>query len=149
MNIKIRFVKPKDIHQLIDLCAEHARFEQAVYIKDKKATALAKQLFGHPPALNCLVVEYENELLGYASFMKQFSTWDADFYLYLDCLYLREKWRGQGLGYQLMQQISKFAKNENCSTIQWQTPDFNNKAISFYKKLAAIPKTKERFFWKV
>jgi GNAT superfamily N-acetyltransferase len=93
-----------------------------------------------------LVVEKENTLIGYATFMKQFSTWDADFYIYLDCLYLKETSRGKGLGKIIMEMIKEYSKVENCTHIQWQTPNFNKKAIQFYLKIGATAKTKERFF---
>lgn len=80
------------------------------------------------------------------TFMKQFSTWDAAFYLYLNCLYFEPKARGLGLGKQVMEYIWVFAKAENCFQVQWQTPDFNENAIGFYKKVGAISKNKERFF---
>ena len=57
--------------------------------------------------------------------------------------------RGKGLGKEVMVHIWTFAKAENCINIQWQTPDFNEQAIGFYKKLGAVSKTKERFFWLV
>ena len=149
MNIEIRYCKPKDIQQLINLCAAHAKFEQADYVSENKEENLAKHLFAETSPLKCLVVENENELLGYASFMKQFSTWDAAFYILLDCLYLKPEARGNGIGNQIMKLISEYAKTENCPTIQWQTPCFNIKAIKFYQKLGARSKSKERFFWKV
>jgi len=92
------------------------------------------------------VVEEENSIIGYATYMKQFSTWDCDFYIYLDCLFLKANARGKGLGKLVMNELKKQAKIQNCNTIQWQTPDFNTKAIHFYQKMGAFSKTKERFF---
>ena len=50
------------------------------------------------------------------------------------------------LGLKLMQLVKSYAENEKCFQIQWQTPDFNHKAIEFYKKLGGVSKKKERFF---
>ena len=106
---------------------------------------LSEFIFGQNPSLKCLIVEQDNSIIGYATFMKQFSTWDADFYIYLDCLFLKENTRGQGLGSSLMEKVKEYAKSENCKIIQWQTPDFNQKAIDFYTKIGGVFKTKERF----
>ena len=95
------------------------------------------------------MAECNDNLVGYATFTKQFSTWDAAFYLYLDCLFLKEEVRGKGAGRQLMDKVKDDAREENCKLIQWQTPDFNTSAIQFYQKLGAVSKTKERFFWQV
>lgn len=143
--MNIRFAQKKDLPQIIALCQAHADFEQAAYDPVHKAELLAKFLFGQHPSLQCFVVVQENSIVGYATFMKQFSTWDADFYLYLDCLFLKEHTRGQGLGRRLMEKITSYAKNVNCERIEWQTPTFNQKAIDFYQNLGGVSKTKERF----
>ncbi len=144
----IRFVQEKDIEHIIELCALHATYEKAIYNKQDKKEALAVQLFKHN-TLKCLVVEIDNTLVGYATFMKQFSTWNADFYLYLDCLFLKETIRGKGIGRLLMHNIKDYAKSNGCTHVEWQTPYFNKSAIVFYEKLGAKHKTKERFFMSV
>lgn len=144
--MEIRFAKKKDLPQIIDLCKEHAEYEQLAYELKNKLELLSKYLFSQNPSLKCLVIEQENVIVGYATFMQQFSTWDTDFYLYLDCLFLKENVRGNGLGGLLLEKIKEYAKNQNCIIIQWQTPDFNNKAIDFYRKIGGISKSKERFY---
>lgn len=145
----IRFAKEEDIKQIVLLCKAHALYEKATFDSNEKATLLLQYLFGSENVLKCVVVEQNNELLGYATFMKQFSTWDADFYIYLDCLYLKEETRGKGVGTKIMALVKEFAISEGCTIIQWQTPNFNTDALNFYKKIGAKSKTKERFFWKV
>ncbi|HAS46997.1 MAG TPA: N-acetyltransferase [Microscillaceae bacterium] len=145
----IRFASPLDMDALIQLCAEHAAYEKADYDPYGKKENLGMRLFSPPPPLYCLVVEQNEEIIGYATYMKQFSTWDAGYYLYLDCLFLNKKSRGQGLGEQLMLRIKEEAQKLGLSEIQWQTPDFNEGAIRFYQRLGATNKNKERFFWQV
>ncbi len=145
--MNIRFAKEKDIDQIISLCKLHADFEKAEFDPQHKEELFGKYLVNN--TLQCLVVEQNNEIIGYATFMKQFSTWDADFYIYLDCLFLKKQTRGMGVGKLIMEKVKAYAQSENCSIIQWQTPDFNKDAIVFYQKLGAISKTKERFFWNI
>ena len=145
----IRKAIPQDVTQLVDLCAAHAAYERLGFDKSNKKEMLSRQLFFMENNIQCLVVEKNNQLMGYATYMKQFSTWDAGFYVYLDCLFLKVDIRGKGIGNQLMRRVQEYAIAENCIQIQWQTPDFNTQAINFYKRLGAQLKTKERFFWKV
>ncbi len=49
-------------------------------------------------ACDCWIVMVKNEFAGYATFTFDFSTWDARYYLHLDCIYLEEKFRGLGIG---------------------------------------------------
>ena len=86
----IRKAIPKDVEQLVDLCAAHAAYERADFDSGKKKEKLSKQLFSIENNVQCLVVESDNQLVGYAAYMKQFSTWDACFYVYLDCLFLKK-----------------------------------------------------------
>lgn len=145
-NTKIRFAKPEDIEQIVALCALHAKYEKAEYTKSNKAKRLSKDLFANNPKLYCLVVEKNNELIAYATYMTQYATWDATAYIYMDCLYVKELFRSQGIGEQLILKIKDQGLKLGCTLIQWQTPSFNTRAIKFYKRLGATFKNKERFF---
>ncbi len=142
----IRFVKPSDLEELITLCKEHAEYEKSDFKVAGKIEALSKHLFAPNPSLYCLVIEVNSQLIGYATFMKQFSTWESEFYIYMDCLFLNGVSRGLGLGEQVINRIKTESVKLGCELIQWQTPDFNTGAIRFYNRVGAISKTKERFF---
>jgi GNAT superfamily N-acetyltransferase len=143
---QIRFARKKDLERIIELCELHATFEKSAYDDKGKVAQLEKHLFSDPPALYCLVAERDDRLVGYATYMKQFSTWDADFYIYMDCLYLTEESRGFGIGEKLMDRIKAEGKKLGCSLIQWQTPAFNKRAIKFYDRMGGSSKSKERYF---
>jgi ribosomal protein S18 acetylase RimI-like enzyme len=142
----IRMVTREDISSLIKLCALHAEYEQCEYISEGKEIALSSALFSSSPQLYCYVVEIDGEIIGYLSYMRQYSTWDAAEYLYMDCLFLKTEFRGNGYGEQLIQELKNEGKKQGISLIQWQTPDFNSRAIKFYKRIGAFSKAKERFF---
>jgi GNAT superfamily N-acetyltransferase len=142
----IRFATLQDLSALVELCALHATYEQSDYSNEGKAEALRQQLFNVHPALYCLVVEENEQLIGYATYMKQFSTWEASFYIYMDCLFMKETARNKGIGQQLVERIQLEGAKLGCTLIQWQTPDFNHRAIQFYHRIGATAKSKERFF---
>lgn len=144
----IRFAKIKDLPQIICLCKAHAEYELTQYESSNKDDLLSGFLFGKSPSVKCLVVEHNHSIIGYTTFMKQFSTWDAKFYIYIDCLFLKASARGKGFGTLMMEEIKKYAVHENCNLIQWQTPHSNKNAIGFYRKIGGISKTKERFIMK-
>lgn len=146
MAVMIRFAQPSDMAQIIDLCAAHAEFERSEYDRNGKVEKLSRDLFKDNPGLFCLVIEQGEDLLGYATFMKQYATWDAAEYIYMDCLFIKEEARSKGLGEKLVRQIQLEGIVMGCSLIQWQTPDFNTRAMKFYKRIGATSKSKERFF---
>ncbi len=145
--MKVRAVQKKDVRAIVELIKRHAQYEKGIFKAENKEALLTKHFFKKLSPVKCLVVEVEAQVVGYATFSKQFSTWDADYYVYLDCLFLKEEVRGGGVGKQIMEHIKAYAKSEYCSIVQWQTPIFNEKGINFYKKIGAEAKTKERFRW--
>ena len=148
MNIKIniRFAKLEDIDNIIAQCELHAIFEKAPYSKDRKAEKLAFDLFSNNPKLYCLVVECDEQIIGYATYMVQYATWDASEYIYMDCLFVEEVYRGIHIGENLFNKIKTEGKKLGCELIQWQTPTFNTRAMKFYKRIGAKSRSKERFF---
>lgn len=141
----IRSASPSDMDALIELCAEHAAYEGAPYGPQGKARSLARALFATSPHLYAWVVAQRGRLVGYATATQEFSTWDAASFLHLDCLYLREEARGTGLGRQLVLEVACLALRLGCVNVQWQTPEWNERAIRFYQRLGAIGKQKVRF----
>ena len=76
-EITIRFAKKEDLDGILSLCELNAVFEKESFDSHYKAEGLNCYLFSATPSLYCLVVEKRKEIIGYASYMKQFSTWDA------------------------------------------------------------------------
>lgn len=142
--MNIRALEIGDIDEFIALCREHAIYEGGVFKNAGKPKRLEK-LISDEVNWKAFVVEFEGRLIGYCSLVKQFSTWDVDYYMYLDCLFVSEAFRGKRIGASLMKKAQEYALENDCVTMQWQTPDFNKDAIRFYKRLGAESKIKERF----
>lgn len=131
---------------MLNLIAAHAAYEKADFNPEGVIERLKEALFSEQPALYCLVVELDRQLIGYATYMKQYSTWDAGWYVYMDTLFMNDASRGRGIGEELMNRLKLESQKLGCSLIQWQTPDFNTRAIKFYHRIGATSKPKERFF---
>lgn len=146
-RLTIRHLEQEDLPVLLQLCEAHARWEECTFHPQGKMDRWRRQLFNPDFGVHCWLLECAGQVVGYATFMEQYSTWEADFYLYLDCLYIEAAFRGRGFGAQLMQALQASAQSHDYPVIQWQTPMFNHSAIAFYQRLGAAAKTKERFFW--
>ncbi|MGA8527021.1 MAG: GNAT family N-acetyltransferase, partial [Candidatus Sulfotelmatobacter sp.] len=73
---------------------------------------------------------------GYALFFGHYSTW-AGQRLFLEDLFVREVFRGRGIGKALLTSVARIAVQENCNGMQWEVLDWNEKAIELYKSLGA------------
>jgi GNAT superfamily N-acetyltransferase len=146
MEYLIRKFKSSDIAQLVELCRDHAIFEQAEYNPTGKANLLKSELLSPTPTLYCWVVVVQEALVGYVTYTFDFSTWDARYYLHVDCIFLKENVRYLGIGKNLMQRLVNVAREKGCVNMQWQTPTFNENAIKFYARIGAKGIDKKRFF---
>ena len=147
MTATIRPAEPADIQEIIKLCAEHAEYEKANYSLEGKAEKLSAFLFAAPqPRLFCLIAETLHGIVGYATYMQEFSTWDAGLFIHLDCLFVRPEARSAGLGEKLIRAIVEHARELGCEQIQWQTPEWNERAIKFYHRIGATSKPKLRMY---
>ncbi|MFZ1686255.1 MAG: GNAT family N-acetyltransferase [Flavobacteriales bacterium] len=142
----IRSARAEDMEELIALCVEHAAYERTDYSPEGKTEALSAMLFAADARLLCLVAEEDGALLGYATFSVEVSTWDADRYMHMDCLFLRPAARNKGIGRKLMQAIAQHALKKGVKRMQWQTPAFNTDAIRFYDRMKPVKKEKVRLF---
>ena len=146
MEYVIRECIEKDLPELVELCGKHAAFEQANYDSTGKERLLKKALFSDRPKLFCSVIESSSKLQGYFSYTFDYSTWDAQTFIYLDCLYLEPEFRGHRIGEIVFDKLREIAKDNDCVNIQWQTPIFNERAIKFYNRIGGTGKEKVRFF---
>ena len=110
-----------------------------------KTELLDVALFSNPARLYAWIAWTGDRALGYATASREFSTWAAREYLHLDCLFLRASVRGYGVGAALLHTAVAAAVGLGMEAMEWQTPDWNEAAIKFYRRLGAQEKAKMRF----
>lgn len=142
---KIRGLQPDDLSELVKLCAAHAAYERACYASNGKRERLRQLFFETSPSLRGLVADAGGELIGYATWVPQMSTWAATRYAYLDCLFVRERHRNKGVGRLLLAGVAEQVIQANLTELQWQTPSFNAGAIRFYDRIGGQSTPKARY----
>lgn len=145
MEYSIRNCESQDLPKLVILCQKHAEFEKADFSPEGKEEGLKKALFNDNPKLYCLVVAANKTIVGYVSYTFDYSTWDAATFMYMDCLFLEEEARSFGIGEVLIEKLKQIGIEKDCINIQWQTPQFNERAIKFYHRIGGKGKDKVRF----
>ena len=113
--------------------AEYERELQWVTIREEE---LARDGFGEHPRFRALIGEWDGEPAGYALFFNYFSTWVGRG-LFLEDLFVRERFRGQGMGRALLAEVARIAVDERCYGIHWEVVDWNEKAIGLYGAVGA------------
>ena len=143
LDFTIRHAVPQDCNALLGLITEHARFEQA----DATLTAgeLQAILASDAPPVTILVAVTGSDLVGYAAITFDFALWRARRWAHLDCLFLSDGDRGQGLGATLLGAAADHALACGADRMEWQTPAWNERAIAFYRRSGSIGSAKIRF----
>jgi len=95
--------------------------------------------------IDLFVARSAGEPVGYATLTRGVSTWDAEPYGYLDCLFVAEGHRSSGLGVLLIEAVVARSRELDLGDLQWQTPEWNDGAIRFYERLGATRLAKQRF----
>lgn len=133
----IRPAIPDDIPQIFDLILALAEYEQLSHTVNNSPTALAEHLFGPKPYAEALVAEVENQLVGFALFFTNYSTFLTQPGLYLEDLFVLPAYRRQGIGTAFFQAIAKLALERGYGRFEWRVLAWNQPAIAFYQRLGA------------
>lgn len=133
MNFSIRKATEADFPAILSLIKELAEFEKA----PEKVTNSVEQMKQEQDFFRCFVAETGNkEVVGIALYFFAYYTWVGKS-LYLDDIYVKESFRKQKIGTELLREVFRVARDENCKRVRWQVLNWNKPAIQMYEKSGA------------
>lgn len=137
--LHIRPATREDIPLILTFICELAAYENLRHEVVATEAILDENLFGeNRRGAEVIIAEAAGEPAGFALFFHNFSTFLGKAGVYLEDLYVRPKFRGQGYGEALLRHLAQIAKARNCGRLEWWVLDWNEAAIGFYKKMGAI-----------
>ena len=90
------------------------------------------------PRLEGFIAEDDaGEPVGFALFYRHYSTFQSNWGVYLEDLYVRPAQRGAGYGLALLRAVAEAAVVRGAVRMDWQVLDWNEPAIRFYERLGA------------
>jgi GNAT superfamily N-acetyltransferase len=122
---------------LKNLICEFAEYERERHLVMITEADLVRDGFGPEPKFRAMIAEWDGQAAGYALFFGFYSTWEGRPGLFLEDLFVRQAFRGKGIGKALLAKVAGIARRENCYGVRWEVLDWNQPAIDFYKTLGA------------
>jgi GNAT superfamily N-acetyltransferase len=136
-HFSVRPAEPADVSHIHSMIVELAVFEKLEHMVVATEELLHEGLFGTRPACEAIVGEENGEVVAFALFFHNFSTFLTKKGLYLEDLYVRQSHRGKGYGTALLSKLAQLAVERNCGRFEWSVLDWNKPAIGFYQTMGA------------
>lgn len=145
-RLVIARVGPGDVDTLLALVRELAEFERLSHEVVATPAQLDAALFGPQANVEAVLARLDDEVVGFALWFHNFSTFVGRRGLYLEDLYVRPAHRGRGYGQALLRHLAAIAVERGCGRMEWAVLDWNRRAIDFYRGLGAEPQEAWRIF---
>ena len=136
-SLQLRPAEPRDVDAIVELIRGLAEFEKLTHLLRVTPETLRPHLFGARPVAEAFVAEVDAEVVGFALFFTNFSTFLAQPGLYLEDLYVKPEHRGAGIGRALLKRLAGLAKERQYGRFEWSVLDWNENAIRFYQGMGA------------
>jgi GNAT superfamily N-acetyltransferase len=133
----IRFATVDDtkvIAELIQALASYERLSGEVTLTEE---ALRESLFGPRPYAEVLLAEERTQVVGFALFFHNYSTFLGKPGIYLEDLFVRPEFRHRRYGKALLVRLAQIAQSRGCGRLEWAVLNWNQPAIDFYRSIEA------------
>jgi GNAT superfamily N-acetyltransferase len=135
----IRPARPGDEAEIVAMIRELAEFEHAADQCTVTESQIAAALFAEHPVGFCHLAEVDGEAAAVALWFRNFSTWDGVAGIYLEDLFVRDKFRRRGLARALLATLARECADNGYSRLTWAVLDWNVNAIALYDGVGGKP----------
>lgn len=137
-NLTFRFAEKEDVSKILYFIRELASYEHMLDEVVATEELLEEWLFEKGKAEVLFAVK-DGEEIGFALFFHNFSTFLGRAGIYLEDLYVKPEYRGNGYGKALLQELARIALERGCGRLEWWCLDWNQPSIDFYLAMGAEP----------
>ncbi len=131
----VRTAVAEDTDEIGSLICELAAYEQLGHEVDWAPDRLRESIFGDGSPARVLLAEVDGEIAGFALYFPTYSTFLGRSGIWLEDLFVRERFRGRGLGKELLFTLRGLTDGR----VEWNVLDWNEAAVAFYESLGARP----------
>lgn len=129
----IRYMKKDEIDEICALVCKLSRY--VGYKPNLKIDVNEFQKYLKKANAKVLVCAMDNEIIGYAIYYINFCAFLAEAGMFLDNIYVKDEYRGCGIGKKIFEKLSKICIKNDLKSIEWICRKENKPALNFYKSL--------------
>jgi GNAT superfamily N-acetyltransferase len=138
-DVTLRAATPADVPNILRCIRGLAEYERLADQCVATEALLRESLFGASPAAEVVLAMRGDEPAGFALWFRSYSTFLARPGIYLEDLFVKPSFRGQGIGRRLLAHLARVAVERGYGRLEWAVLDWNVDAIRFYSALGAVP----------
>ena len=134
----IRPARPNEAGVVLDFIRKLADYEKCSDEVVADEATLYHSLFVERSA-EVIFGEEDGEVIGFALFFHNFSTFLGRKGLYLEDLFILPEKRGRGYGKAMLKYLGNLALERRCGRMEWICLDWNKPALSVYRSIGSVP----------
>lgn len=141
----IRPAQPADIPAIYQMIRDLADYERGLDEVTATEDDVRNALLAEHPAVFAHVAtgpggaSGQDEIVGFALWFLNYSTWTGQHGIYLEDLYVKPEHRGGGHGKALLAELARTCVERGYERLEWWVLDWNTPARGFYASLGALP----------
>ena len=133
-ELSLRFATPDDASGIFWLVSELAKYEKLEHEVISSPDDFRRTLEDPKSKVEVLLAFYSGEMVAFALFFENFSTFLGKPGLYLEDIFVQPEFRAKGVGTALMTRLIEIATERKYGRVEWAVLDWNETAIQFYTK---------------
>lgn len=140
MAFTLRVATPDDADDIVRLINALADYENLSHVSNPDPETVRAHLAADArPRCEAILAldDASGEAVGFALYFANYSTFLTRWGIYLEDLFVDPSYRGQGIGFALLQRLAQIAVERDCQRLDWAVLDWNELAITFYEKIGA------------
>jgi GNAT superfamily N-acetyltransferase len=139
VKLRIEPAVESDVPVILSFIRKLAEYEKLSHMVVATEANIRDHVFGPNPVAEVLLAYWDDEPVGFALYLRNFSTFLGRAGIYLEDLFVEPARRGKGIGKALLARLAKIAVERGYGRLEWAVLDWNQPSIEFYRSLGAVP----------
>jgi GNAT superfamily N-acetyltransferase len=129
-TVTLRKARAEDCDAMLRMIEALAEYQDVGDRVTVSAAELRRAGFGPTPQFEAIIADDHGKPVGLAMFQTHYTIWDGTSALQITDLYVDEPARGTGVGFRLVQEVARIARERDCTGLQLNMVHANPSKIS-------------------